>query len=216
MSNPDVIATLDDEQRSQLETYPSLLARFNQRINLISPRTAGDIWTTHIQHSLAIAMHPFPEGARIVDWGTGGGLPLIPLAICFPQCFFTGVDAVGKKVQAVRAMSRTLGLTNVEVWHGRAEAWAGKAHYSVSRATAPLERLWSWHRRCAEPFESTPGACWPPGLLCLKGGDLHDEQRDLEAAYPGLRVTQISLDSLARTPILAHVFAEKYLLLVQS
>jgi len=116
------------------------------------------------------------------------------------------VDAAQKKVLAVRTMARRLGLTNLHVHRARAESWEGAAHYSVSRATAPLATLWQWHHRVARPLAASPDA-WPPGLLALKGGDLTDELAALERLDPHLHVRLWPLDRLLGDPL----FAEKYL-----
>ena len=207
-----MLSPLTQEQRDQLSQYAEQLAHFNTKINLISPNTVDEIWTRHIEHSLALTLRRFPSGARVVDWGTGGGLPVVPMAICFPDVQFTGVDAVGKKMQAVRAMVRRLGLDNLDVWHGRADSWDGKANYSISRATAPLQTLWQWHQRVYEPFPASDED-WTPGLVCLKGGDLLagdllDECNQLKAAYPNVKIFDQPVDTVIPSPL----FSSKYIL----
>jgi 16S rRNA (guanine527-N7)-methyltransferase len=202
-------------QREQLEGYRALLLQFNRRINLISRETEADFGVRHLLHVLTLTVSVFPAGSRVVDWGTGGGLPAIPLAICFPDVTLYAVDSVRKKVQAVKVMGQRLGLENLVPWHGRAEDWPGTAHYSVSRATAPLRDLWTWHARVSAsdvpdvPSNAAPR--WEPGLICLKGGDLRDEVAALQAAYPGIRVHQRPLQSLLGR----DDFAGKYLLEVR-
>lgn len=189
--------TLTAEQQEQLAAFQEQLLRFNQRVNLISPETEEAFQTRHLLHCLTLTARGFPSGCTIVDWGTGGGLPAIPLAICEPEVTVVGVDSVGKKSRAVRTTARRLGLDNCFTWNGRAEEWTGEAHYSVSRATAPLATLWRWHCRVAVPLEETPGADeWPPGLLALKGGDLRDETTDLRAEDAGAAVDRHSLEDL--------------------
>lgn len=144
----------------------------------------------------------------MVDWGTGGGLPLIPLAIVFPDVQFIGVDAVEKKLQAIRAMARTIGLPNLSTWHGRAEKWDGTLHYSVSRATAPLSTLWSWHTRCFNTYSQNAAHNWSQGLICLKGGDLDAEIASLHAGFPSLNVEKSSIAAIER----ASFYKEKYIL----
>lgn len=188
---------LATEQREQLERFQEQLLRFNQRVNLISPETEDDFRTRHLLHCLTLTVRDVPTGCTIVDWGTGGGLPAIPLAICYPEVTVVGVDSVGKKVRAVRTIARRLGLDNCFTWNGRAEEWTGEAHYSVSRATAPLAELWRWHCRVAVPLDNTPGEeSWPPGLLALKGGDLSEEIADLRDDDPDVEVERHPLDEL--------------------
>lgn len=209
----DPFAQLSDAQCEQLNQYEQLLRRFNQKINLISPDTEPHIRERHILHSLALTGRGVPPGSRIVDWGTGGGLPAIPLAISFPDIEVFAVDSVGKKVKAVRTMARRLGLDNLFAWDGRAERWTGSAHYSVSRATAPLADLWGWHCRVVDP-EVPPSDrdVWAPGLICLKGGDLSSEIADLRAEYPHVGVEQHPLKPLLER---AH-FAKKWIVTVRT
>ncbi len=209
----DPFAQLTEAQRERLDAYAEQLRRFNPKINLISPNTEPHIRERHLLHILALTWRGFPAGSRVVDWGTGGGLPAIPLAIAYPDIEVVAVDSVGKKVRAVRAMARRLELDNLFVWNGRAEDWAGPAHYSVSRATAPLADLWRWHGRVADPdVPSAEGDVWPPGLICLKGGDLSDEIADLRAKDPTVTVGQRPLQ-----PLLGRAyFADKYIITVQS
>ncbi len=204
----DKALQLSPAQQAQLELYAELLARYTTKLNLISPSTIPFIQERHIAHCLLIARRGFPEGATIVDWGTGGGLPLIPLSIVFPAVQFIGIDAVGKKLQAIRAMARTLKLLNLDTWHGRAEEWDGTLHYSVSRATAPLRTLWGWHVRCFQTHPEFDTHNWPQGLICLKGGDLKDEIASLHAGFPSLNIEKSSIAQIER----ASFFKEKYIL----
>ncbi|HEX8385789.1 MAG TPA: 16S rRNA (guanine(527)-N(7))-methyltransferase RsmG [Rubricoccaceae bacterium] len=186
----DPFAALTDAQRDALRLYAAELARVNRAFNLVAPSTVREIPERHVRHSLAIAVRGFPDGATVVDWGSGGGLPAVPLAVRFPEVRFVAVDAVGKKTESVRLFARRLGLTNLTVWNGRAEAYAGPPpSYAVSRATAPLADLWRWFEAARVPFDGpVPDSCWAPGLACLKGGDLSDETADLLAAFPDVHV----------------------------
>ncbi len=205
----DPLKTLTETQLEQLDAYAGMLEEFNRHLNLISRASAEEIWSRHVLHSLCIAWKGFPAGARVVDWGTGGGLPTIPLAIVFPDIDFHAVDSVGKKVMAVRTMARRLSLKNVTVWHGRAEDWEGRAHYSVSRATAPLVDLWSWHGRAADAVGERGEGQWRPGLICLKGGELEAEVDLLLDKYIGVHVEQYALAELV-----SDFFADKYIVAV--
>ena len=188
---------LTAEQRQQLNAFEEMLCRFNDRVNLISPDSERHFRTQHLLHCLTLTVCDFPDGSTIVDWGTGGGLPAVPLAICFPEVTVVGVDSVGKKGRAVRTMARRLDLDNCYAWTGRAEEWDGEAHYSVSRATASLAELWQWHRRVAFDLEDPFGdAEWAPGLLALKGGDLSGELEELRDVDPDVEVERRPLESL--------------------
>lgn len=172
---------LTDRQRAQLATLEREALAFNTKLNLYSQASAEDFRLRHVAHSLTLATRPFPAGSVVADWGTGGGMPGLVLAIIFPEVSFHLIDSVEKKIRAVQAMARRVELDNVEAHHTRAEQWEGHVTHSVSRATAPLNTLWAWHSRVAvsrEPAESA----WPPGLLCLKGGDLRGEIANLKAA----------------------------------
>ncbi|MFO8099324.1 MAG: RsmG family class I SAM-dependent methyltransferase [Salinibacter sp.] len=193
----DPFSQLSQSQREKLERYEEQLLRFNQRVNLISSESERQFRTQHLLHCLTLTVRDFPDGCTIVDWGTGGGLPAIPLAICEPEVTVVGVDSVGKKSRAVRTIARRLGLENCFTWNGRAEEWTGEAHYSVSRATAPLADLWRWHRRVAVLLDGAPSDdAWSPGLLALKGGDLSEEITDLRADDPDVEVERHPLDAL--------------------
>ena len=187
---------LDADQRGTLDVYAAEVERMNQRVNLVArPASRADV-ERHVRHCLALATRPFPDGAVVVDWGTGGGLPAVPLAVAFPGVRVVAVDAVGKKTEAVKLFARRLGVENLEVWNGRAEAYDGPApHYSVSRATAPLATLWGWHERVAQPLAVDDGA-WAPGLVCLKGGDLAAEAAALADAFPQTTGAARGLDDL--------------------
>lgn len=132
----------------------------------------------------------------------------MPLAVLRPEASYVGIDAVEKKVLAVRSMVRSLGLANATTWHGRAEMFAQPHTHSVSRATAPLEALWRWHARNAVSMASQPEE-WPAGLVCLKGGDLSEEIEALHAAFDGLDVATMPVGLLG-----AH-FAEKFVVTVR-
>lgn len=210
---PDVLNKLTADQEARLQTFADELARINQQINLISPATEDEIWKRHILHCLTLTQRGFPEGSVVVDWGSGGGLPALPLAVACPHITVHAVDSVRKKMQAVRMMARRLGVRNIHAHHARTEAWeGGPVHYSVSRATAPLADLWGWHTRVATPLPTVPEAAWRPGLLTLKGGDLRDEIAELKRESPGVQVESQPLRALLADPyfedkVLIHVTA---------
>ena len=207
----DPYAALTDEQLSLLRAYAAELARVNRTYNLVAPSTVRQIPERHVRHSLALAVRAFPDGATVVDWGSGGGLPAVPLAVRFPGVRFVAVDSVGKKTEAVRLFARRLGLANLSVWNGRAEAYAGpRPTHAVSRATAPLADLWRWFAAVRVPLPTPlPDGCWAPGLVCLKGGDLADETAALAAGFPDVAVETVGLGE-----ILGAAWADKALVAV--
>ena len=165
-------------QRDRMAALKELYAEWNARINVISRKDMEHFEQRHVLHSLSIArVCPFDTGARIMDVGTGGGFPGVPLAIMFPKAHFTLVDSIGKKIAVVRGVVEALGLENVEAVNGRAENIAGRFDYAVTRAVAPMSTLLGWvDSKCNE-------------LLALKGGDLTDE---LAATGRECRVYNIS------------------------
>ena len=186
-------APIPQDREHLVDAYVEALERANRVVNLVSRATVESIRSHHVAHSLTLAMRRFPVRSRIVDWGTGGGLPAIPLAIAFPEIEVIAVDSIAKKTRALDGIVREIGLENVTVWNGRAEYWDGRAHFAVSRATAPVDRLWSWTHRVLVPVESGEGE-WEGGLLCLKGGDLETELRTLKKKGQDAEVERIALD----------------------
>ena len=176
-------------QNEKLLAYAKLLQQYNQRINLLSRRTIESGFEDHIQECLIFASLDLSEHDSIVDWGTGGGLPAIPLAIMCPDVKIYAVDAVEKKILAVKAFKRALDLPNVHPWHGRAEKFDVPIHCSVSRATTSLVNLWAWHSRVAHP----------DGVLyCMKGGDVTEERKALKVKYPLTEITEMPLKERER------------------
>lgn len=201
----DAPVALDARQRATLDAYLAELERVNRRVNLVARPASREDLARHVRHCLALAARPFPEGAVVVDWGTGGGLPAVPLAVAFPEVRFVAVDAVGKKTEAVRLFARRLEIENLEVWNGRADAYGGPApHYAVSRATAPLADLWRWFETVRAPRPDVPADAWAPGLVCLKGGDLTAEIADLRRQWPS-----VSVETAALADVLGPDWADK-------
>jgi 16S rRNA (guanine527-N7)-methyltransferase len=162
-------------QDKQFEALEVLYREWNEKINVISRKDIEGIYEKHVLHSLSIAaVFDFVAGMEILDLGTGGGFPGIPLAIFFPEVKFHLVDSIGKKIKVVQAVAEELGLENVTAEHRRAEEIRNhKFDMVVSRAVASLGELWRWSRPLLKKkgIEGAPN----PGLICLKGGDLAEE-----------------------------------------
>jgi len=168
-------ADFTDEQISQFRQLEALYKEWNEKINVISRKDIDSLYEKHVLHSLAIAaVCSFDDGAEVVDIGTGGGFPGIPLAIFFPKVKFLLADSIGKKIKVVQEVASAIGLKNVTTVHGRVEEIKGRTFdYAVSRAVAPLGDLWKWINPLIRPGQKSDEL--PNGLICLKGGDLSKE-----------------------------------------
>ena len=167
-----------ETQTEQFAQLQELYSDWNEKINVISRKDIDFLYERHVLHSLAIAaVNNFHDGAQIVDIGTGGGFPGIPLAIFFPEVEFLLSDSIGKKIKVVRGVADAIGLKNVTAVHTRVEEIKGRTFdYAVSRAVAPLKDLWFWTNKMIRKGKA--GDDLPNGLICLKGGDLKKEMAD--------------------------------------
>ena len=164
---------ITDEQKQQFEKLEKLYTEWNEKINVISRKDMDGLYEKHILHSLGIAkVMPFADGTKVLDIGTGGGFPGIPLAILFPEVSFTLIDSIGKKIKVVEAVSEGLGLKNVTAVHGRAEKLKEKFHFVVSRAVTQMPEFLRWLKG---KFEKEQFNEKHNGVLYLKGGDLAEE-----------------------------------------
>lgn len=162
-----------DEQRSQMEMLRPLYCEWNSKINVISRKDIENIYSHHVLHSLAIAKETrFTHGSRILDFGTGGGFPGIPLAIMFPDCHFKLIDRTGKKIKVVNEVACSLGLKNIEAEQISGEEEKGKYDFVVSRAVMPLPDLMKIIKKNISDKQRNAIA---NGLLCLKGGNIDSE-----------------------------------------
>jgi 16S rRNA (guanine527-N7)-methyltransferase len=174
----DYFPDLTEEQLAQFAQLGELYAEWNAKINVISRKDIENIYEKHILHSLAIAkVMRFEPGADVLDLGTGGGFPGIPLAILFPETKFTLVDGIRKKITVVQGVAEALGLKNVVAKQARAEEMKDqKFDFIVTRAVASLDKLMSWTQRL---FKKDHHHFMPNGLIALKGGDLKKEIKTL-------------------------------------
>ncbi|MDE6126595.1 MAG: 16S rRNA (guanine(527)-N(7))-methyltransferase RsmG [Muribaculaceae bacterium] len=168
---------LTETQRTQFAMLGALYPEWNEKINVISRKDIGNLYTNHVLHSLAIAKFFEPtDGTTFLDMGTGGGFPGIPLAIMFPQCGFHLIDRIGKKIKVAQAVAEAVGLENVTFQHGDIGECRQKFDFVVSRAVMRLGDLVPLVRKNISR-EQRNGI--PNGLICLKGGDLSDELKGI-------------------------------------
>lgn len=164
---------LTPQQQSQYEQLFDLYTYWNNQINVVSRKDIDLLFERHVLHSLGIAkVMPFLPGSLVLDVGTGGGFPGIPLAIMFPEAGFHLVDSIGKKIKVVSEVASAIGLKNVQASHLRAEDVPGKFDFVVSRAVTQLKDFYPWVRN---KFNKASQNALPNGILYLKGGDLAQE-----------------------------------------
>ena len=173
---------LTEKQKEQFSKLQDLYEVWNAQINVISRKDLDNFYERHVLHSLGIAkVMRFADGSDILDVGTGGGFPGVPLAILFPNCNFYLVDSIGKKIKVVNEVSAAIGLKNLKAEHKRAEKVKGQFDFVVSRAVTRMERFLPWVNGKIKKSQKNP---FPNGILYLKGGDLTEElkpvKRDIE------------------------------------
>ena len=164
---------LSERQQQQFAALDALYRDWNAKINVISRKDIDNLYEHHVLHSLGIAkMLNFKPGTKILDFGTGGGFPGIPLAILFPECQFKLIDGTGKKIRVAQEVSNAIGLKNCQPEHLRGEEEKGKYDFIVSRAVMPLSDLAKIVKKNVAKEQHN---ALPNGILCLKGGDLQAE-----------------------------------------
>ena len=213
-------SNLSPHQLEQFIALKNLYADWNEKINVISRKDINNFYEHHVLHSLSIAKQfSFPDGYNIIDIGTGGGFPGIPLAIFFPEVKFHLTDSINKKLKVVNEVANAIELTNVTTQHTRAEDIKDKKFdVAISRAVAPLKDLWQWSKPLLK--ETVNGQCLPAGqagsmpacrtgrvngLICLKGGDLSKE-----ISESGVRPQVWEIEKIFEE----EFFEEKYILYV--
>jgi 16S rRNA (guanine527-N7)-methyltransferase len=174
---------INEEQRRQFEMLYDLYANWNAKINVISRKDIGNLYEHHVLHSLAIAkaLH-FHDGSKILDFGTGGGFPGIPLAIMFPACQFKLIDGTGKKILVAKEVSNAIGLKNCFPEHLRGEDEKGKYDFVVSRAVMQLSDLMKIVKKNVSTRQQNAMA---NGVITLKGGDVQAE------TYPFRKIVEV-------------------------
>ena len=164
---------ISEKQKEQFSQLEDLYKEWNEKINVISRKDMDSLYEKHILHSLGIAkIMDFTPGTKVLDIGTGGGFPGIPLAILYPETQFTLIDSIGKKITVVNAVSEGIGLKNLTAIHGRAEKLKDKFHFVVSRAVTQMPEFLRWLKG---KFEKEQFNTKHNGVLYLKGGDLGEE-----------------------------------------
>ncbi|MCF8429777.1 MAG: 16S rRNA (guanine(527)-N(7))-methyltransferase RsmG [Bacteroidia bacterium] len=184
---------LTDHQTEQFKLLYDLYVDWNSKINVVSRKDIESLYEKHVLHSLAIAKYiQFEKGTKILDIGTGGGFPGIPLAILFPDTEFTLCDSVAKKIKVAEEISKGTGLNNTDFVVGRVENLKEEFHFILSRAVAPMESLYRWTQDyiAEDCFNSKLN-----GYLFLKGGDLKEEIKDLKRLNAKLHVQTADLNT---------------------
>ena len=177
---------LSDLQNKQFEELGDLYKDWNSQINVVSRKDIDALYLKHVLHSLGIAkVISFAPGSKVLDVGTGGGFPGIPLAIMFPETNFVLVDSIGKKIKVVEAVSTQLGLKNVKAIHGRAEKVSGEFDFVVSRAVTQMDEFVAWVRK---KIKKKSRHEMRNGILYLKGGDLTEELKN----FPKVQLFDLS------------------------
>ncbi len=191
MDSPEIVyryfPEMSEGQREMIAALGELYAEWNAKVNVVSRRDIDNLYERHVLHSLAIAKFITPaEGTRILDLGTGGGFPGIPLAIMWPQVRLHLIDRIGKKIRVATDIAERIGLTNVTLQHGDSGEYHDKVDFVVSRAVMRLDELAKLSRRNISPRHINP---LPNGLICLKGGEMESEMGDMRLPIVEVPVT---------------------------
>lgn len=194
---------LTPKQQEQFEALGELYKFWNDQINVISRKDTDNFYERHVLHSLGIAkIQTFNAGTEILDVGTGGGFPGIPLAILFPDSNFTLVDSIGKKIKVVNEVAKAIGLTNVKGIHCRAEDVEGKFDFVVSRAVTRMPDFLVWVKG---KIKSKSNHERKNGILYLKGGDLSEEMSTVKQKYKEFLLSDIYSEEFFETKKVIHV-----------
>jgi 16S rRNA (guanine527-N7)-methyltransferase len=194
---------LTSKQRDQFSALYDLYKFWNDQINVISRKDFETFYERHVLHSLAIAkVIQFTPGSDILDVGTGGGFPGLPLAILFPEVNFLLVDSIGKKIKVVNEVKNSIGLTNLKAEHKRAEEVNGKFDFVVSRAVTQMQDFLPWVER---KFKSKQQNGYPNGVFYLKGGDLKEELSGIKNYMEVINLSDFFKEEFFETKKLVYV-----------
>lgn len=194
---------LSDEQKKQFDLLFPLYREWNEKINVVSRKDIENLYVNHVLHSLGIArVISFKKGASVLDVGTGGGFPGIPLAIMFPDTSFHLVDSIGKKITVVNEVARAAGLKNVKGEQIRAEQVKGQYDFIVSRAVTRMKEFYGWintkvRKQSVHELDN--------GILYLKGGDLEEEMAELKRPYQVFELSSFFKEEFFETKKVIHV-----------
>ena len=194
----------NEQQLKQFAALEHLYKEWNEKINVVSRKDIDGIYLHHVLHSLTIAaIADFKPNTQVIDIGCGGGFPGVPLAIFFPQVQFHLVDSIAKKLKVVEAVCEGAGIKNITTQHIRAEQIKNrKFDFAVSRAVAPLKELWQWSKPLIKVSANQNIA---NGLICLKGGDLHNEISESNTRPKMMRVYDIFPEEFFKEKYVLHV-----------
>lgn len=193
---------LSENQKSQLDQLGDLYVYWNEKINVISRKDIDELYERHVLHSLAIAKFiDFQKGSQILDIGTGGGFPGIPLAILFPESNFLLVDSIAKKIKVVNEVAQSIDLTNLIAAHKRAEQVKQTFDYIVTRAVAKTKQLINWSHQLIEKNDAQTHS----GYILLKGGNLSEELKEIKRPYQEINISDYFKEDFFETKKIIYI-----------
>lgn len=194
---------ITEKQKQQYAALYDLYKDWNEKINVISRKDIENLYTHHVLHSLAIAKTlSFRPGTKVLDFGTGGGFPGIPLAIMFPEVEFKMIDGTGKKIRVVNEVASAIGLENINAVHLRGEEEKGKYDFVVSRAVMPLPDLMKIIKK---NFLKEGRNSLPNGLICLKGGNVEGEMKPYRKIAEAMEISSWFKDDWFKEKFVIYV-----------